>query len=223
MAIHCDNYSPRSYPPYRGFQTRYLIMRYKFVSPLQRPIQLADIERIPSCILDTSKDISCSYMLSMHSDVKSNLQIHLVFHQMYAPWIWNALGMVREACSWKTRSQILSTPQEKGIKAVTRFERWCGSVRDVHTSAIEKTLPPIDVVMVWHTYLMWMKSYQVCLLIFLFSWYAEDTMCVLMLSPLPHYTEYLTAHLTSTYFLLRMSFDYWCYDLIHFILSYAFF
>lgn len=88
---------------------------------------------------------------------------------------------------------------------MVRFERWCRSVRDVDTSAIEKTLPPVDVVMVWHTYLlnpMYVNGIisHVYSLIYVVSWYAEDTMRLSILSSLPNYTEYLTAHLVSTHF-----------------------
>ncbi|KAI9572329.1 hypothetical protein HD554DRAFT_2015301 [Boletus coccyginus] len=64
--------------------------------------------------------------------------------------------------------------------AVERFRRWCVSVRDVRAGTIENTLPPIDVVMVWHAYLLNP------------IWYAEDTIRVPTLSSLPQYTEYLT-------------------------------
>lgn len=85
-----------------------------------------------------------------------------------------------------------------------RFKRWCTSVRGVQTGTIEKTLPPIDVVMVWHAYLlnpMYVDETvcRECLLILLVSWYAEDTMRVPTLSSLPLYTEYLTVHLVSSY------------------------
>ncbi|KAI9572327.1 hypothetical protein HD554DRAFT_1671379 [Boletus coccyginus] len=69
--------------------------------------------------------------------------------------------------------------------AVERFQRWCVSVRDVQAGTIKNKLPPIDVVMVWHAYLLNP------------IWYAEDTMRVPTLSSLPQYTEYLTVHLSS--------------------------
>ena len=79
---------------------------------------------------------------------------------------------------------------------------------DVLPSTIEKTLPPLDAVMVWHKYLlnpMYVNRtiFQACFPRFLISWYAEDIMRVQTLSSLPHYTAYLTSHLASTHFHLR--------------------
>ena len=89
------------------------------------------------------------------------------------------------------------------MNAVHRFRRWCVSIRDVRAGTIENSLPPIDVVMVWHAYLlnpMYVHESVCfgCLLIFSVSWYAEDTMRVPTLSSLPQYTEYLTVHLASS-------------------------
>ncbi|KAF8548444.1 hypothetical protein OG21DRAFT_1394747, partial [Imleria badia] len=74
--------------------------------------------------------------------------------------------------------------------AVERFQRWCVGVRDMQAGTIENMLPPIDVVMVWHAYLLNP------------IWYAEDTTRVPTLSALPQYTAYLTAHLGSSELLL---------------------
>ncbi|KAG9316181.1 hypothetical protein JVU11DRAFT_2202 [Chiua virens] len=87
--------------------------------------------------------------------------------------------------------------------AVERFERWCKSIRDVQSDAIERTLPPIDVVMVWHAYLLNP------------IWYAEDTIRMPALSALPRYTEHLTNHLESPEVLLTNSpnvdrMQFWC-------------
>ena len=88
------------------------------------------------------------------------------------------------------------------MTVMDRFQRWCVGVRDVQAATIKETLPPIDVVMVWHAYLlnpMYANNTtcRVRSLIHLVSWYAEDTMRVPTLSSLPRYTAYLAAHLAS--------------------------
>lgn len=60
--------------------------------------------------------------------------------------------MVCESCGRKV-SFVLDSA-EKRINAMKRFKRWCLGIREVQTGTVEKTLPPIDVVMVWHTYLL---------------------------------------------------------------------
>ncbi|KAG1799566.1 uncharacterized protein BJ212DRAFT_1401921 [Suillus subaureus] len=60
--------------------------------------------------------------------------------------------------------------------AVERFERWCWTIKQYDT--VEQRLPPIDVTMVWHAYLLNP------------SWYAEDTARISKLIPLTHFTDY---------------------------------
>ncbi|KAG2040497.1 hypothetical protein BDR03DRAFT_915553 [Suillus americanus] len=60
--------------------------------------------------------------------------------------------------------------------AVERFERWCLTIKQSDT--VEQRLPPIDVTMVWHSYLLNP------------SWYAEDTARISTLKPLTHFTDY---------------------------------
>ncbi|KAG1797327.1 uncharacterized protein HD556DRAFT_1356096 [Suillus plorans] len=60
--------------------------------------------------------------------------------------------------------------------AVERFERWCLMIEQSDT--VEQRLPPIDVTMVWHAYLLNP------------SWYAEDTTRISKLKPLAHFTDY---------------------------------
>ncbi|KAG2145431.1 uncharacterized protein EDB93DRAFT_504192 [Suillus bovinus] len=60
--------------------------------------------------------------------------------------------------------------------AVERFERWCLTIKQSDT--VEHRLPPIDVTMVWHAYLLNP------------SWYAEDTTRISKLKPLAHFTDY---------------------------------
>ncbi|KIK41875.1 hypothetical protein CY34DRAFT_84653 [Suillus luteus UH-Slu-Lm8-n1] len=60
--------------------------------------------------------------------------------------------------------------------AVERFERWCLTIRQ--SDMVEQRLPPIDVTMVWHAYLLNP------------SWYAEDTARISKLKPLVHFTDY---------------------------------
>ncbi|KAG1765635.1 hypothetical protein EDD22DRAFT_774772 [Suillus occidentalis] len=60
--------------------------------------------------------------------------------------------------------------------AVERFERWCLTIKQ--SDIVEQRLPPIDVTMVWHAYLLNP------------SWYAEDTARISKLKPLVHFTNY---------------------------------
>ncbi|KAG2747340.1 hypothetical protein P692DRAFT_20935613, partial [Suillus brevipes Sb2] len=60
--------------------------------------------------------------------------------------------------------------------AVERFERWCLTIKQ--SDVVEQRLPPIDVTMVWHAYLLNP------------SWYAEDTARISQLKPLVHFTDY---------------------------------
>ncbi|KAG2070670.1 hypothetical protein BDR04DRAFT_591757 [Suillus decipiens] len=60
--------------------------------------------------------------------------------------------------------------------AVERFERWCFTIKQ--SDIVEQRLPPIDVTMVWHAYLLNP------------SWYAEDTARISKLKPLAHFTDY---------------------------------
>ncbi|KIK81036.1 hypothetical protein PAXRUDRAFT_15460 [Paxillus rubicundulus Ve08.2h10] len=69
--------------------------------------------------------------------------------------------------------------------AVERFSRWCISLNEHQLTNIEQTLPPIDVVMVWHAYLLNP------------IWYAEDTARISALKSLGPYTQYLASHIGS--------------------------
>ncbi|KIM61444.1 hypothetical protein SCLCIDRAFT_16109 [Scleroderma citrinum Foug A] len=59
--------------------------------------------------------------------------------------------------------------------AVERFERWCVTIEDMDVEW--RGLPPIDVAMVWHAYLLNP------------SWYAEDTMRIPILGTLAKYNQ----------------------------------
>ncbi|KAG1725508.1 hypothetical protein EDB19DRAFT_1883221, partial [Suillus lakei] len=63
--------------------------------------------------------------------------------------------------------------------AVERFERWCLTIKQSDT--VEQRLPPIDVTMVWHSYLLNPRQA---------IWYAEDTARISKLKPLVHFTDY---------------------------------
>lgn len=63
--------------------------------------------------------------------------------------------------------------------AVERFDRWCITIK--HTDEEWMGLPPIDVVMVWHAYLLNP------------SWYAEDIIRIPALETLAKYNRALTA------------------------------
>ncbi|KAG2141382.1 uncharacterized protein EDB93DRAFT_1089431 [Suillus bovinus] len=70
-----------------------------------------------------------------------------------------------------------------------RFEKWCLIIKQ--TDIMEQRLPPIDVIMVWHTYLL--NPRQVSNLTFfgpIRSWYAEDTTRISKLKPLAHFTDH---------------------------------
>ncbi|KAI9461336.1 hypothetical protein HD554DRAFT_2028306 [Boletus coccyginus] len=69
--------------------------------------------------------------------------------------------------------------------AVERFERWCRSLGDWCSANPELALPPIDVLMVWHTYLLNP------------IWYAEDTAHISTLGYLPVLTEYFATNVAS--------------------------
>ncbi|KAF9222788.1 hypothetical protein BS17DRAFT_755176 [Gyrodon lividus] len=67
--------------------------------------------------------------------------------------------------------------------AVERFNRWCLSLSEQRSGGVEQNLPPIDVVMVWHAYLLNP------------IWYAEDTARISALTSLAPYTEYLATYI----------------------------
>ncbi|KAJ8597620.1 hypothetical protein M405DRAFT_724080 [Rhizopogon salebrosus TDB-379] len=63
--------------------------------------------------------------------------------------------------------------------AVERFERWCGPGAITSTNIQSYRLPPVDVVMVWHAYLLNP------------GWYIEDTMRISQLTALAAFNPYM--------------------------------
>ncbi|KAG1805263.1 hypothetical protein EV424DRAFT_1301945, partial [Suillus variegatus] len=76
--------------------------------------------------------------------------------------------------------------------AVERFERWCLTIKQSDT--VEQRLPPIDVTMVWHAYLLNPRQAYLDFLVndepHVFRWYAEDTTRISKLKPLVRFTDY---------------------------------
>ncbi|KAI6101714.1 hypothetical protein EV401DRAFT_1876405 [Pisolithus croceorrhizus] len=68
--------------------------------------------------------------------------------------------------------------------AVERFERWCITIR--HTDVEWMGLPPIDVVMVWHAYLLNPRQ------VLHSNWYAEDIIRIPALETLAKYNRAMT-------------------------------
>ncbi|KAH0835046.1 hypothetical protein J3R83DRAFT_10783 [Lanmaoa asiatica] len=77
--------------------------------------------------------------------------------------------------------------------AVERFQRWCSSLGGWSSANVELALPPIDVLMVWHAYLLNP------------IWYAEDTQRISELRHLSDLVEYLAANIESPDLLITSS------------------
>jgi hypothetical protein len=113
----------------------------------------------------------CSTQHLVHPDqLKAHLQLLAAFSQLKQ----------RVVASENLIAGLESDSEKRWVwfvnLAVERFERWCLSIKQSDT--VEQRLPPIDVTMVWHAYLLNP------------SWYAEDTARISKLKPLAHFTDY---------------------------------
>ncbi|KAF8438942.1 hypothetical protein L210DRAFT_2235973 [Boletus edulis BED1] len=77
--------------------------------------------------------------------------------------------------------------------AVERFERWCRSLGEWCFANLELALPPVDVLMVWHAYLLNP------------IWYAEDTAHISAVAHLTRLTEYLATNIGYPDLLITIS------------------
>ena len=87
-----------------------------------------------------------------------------------------------------------------------RFECWCNAVQFVDVQHfLENDLPPVDVIMVWHAYLLNPRSVpptEPLRLVLLnpshiLSWYAEDTTRVRALGALGNLTLFFTTTMVT--------------------------
>ncbi|KAI0683785.1 hypothetical protein BC835DRAFT_1422968 [Cytidiella melzeri] len=97
-------------------------------------------------------------------------------------WIW-MVGLAIERCT-ETPLSISSPPSSLG--RIIRFMKWIKTVQPTQLSAwLEDQLPPLDVLMVWHTYMLNPQ------------WYAEDCDRLKILRGLKSVNDYLLQSLVA--------------------------